>query len=45
MSAYVGSMLLSNAMYHCIATSAFLEISKREIPGNRKISTVSLNSS
>ena len=45
MSAYVISMLLSNVMYHRITTSAASEISKKEIPGNRKMFTVSLNPS
>ena len=38
---YVVSMLLSNAMYHCITTSAASKISKREITGNREMFTVS----
>ena len=45
MSAYVVNVLLSNAMYHRITTSAALKITKREIPGNKKIFTVSLNPS
>ena len=42
MSAYMVSMLLSNAMYHHLNTSTASELAESENSGNRKMFTLSL---